>query len=230
MQLPVAARRSAAAALTGFEWAVGVPGSIGGAVRMNAGGHGSDIAACLIDVDLVDLTTAQLQRVPAGELGLRFRGSQIEQHQVVVRARIQLAHGSASDAEAEISEIVRWRREHQPGGRNAGSVFVNPIPGQLSAGELIDRTGLRGTTIGGASVSQKHANFIQAIGDDTRAADVRALIELVRTRVESETGCRLRSEVRQVGFHDDAGDIESAADRAVHVDAGHPVDSDRVDQ
>ena len=197
--LPQLARRVVAAGLTGFEWAVGVPGSVGGAVRMNAGGHGSDIRSCLIDVHLVDLRTGASSRVGADRLGLRFRGSDIADHQVVVDARMQLAQGDRERSEVELNDIVRWRREHQPGGQNAGSVFVNPIPGELSAGELIDRVGLRGATIGTASVSEKHANFIQA-SDNGRAADVLAVIEMVRSRVAAETGFVLRSEVRLVGF------------------------------
>ena len=77
-------------------------------------------------------------------------------------ADLQLAPGDVAAGEATLAEIVRWRREHQPGGQNAGSVFINPVPGELAAAELIDRLGLRGFTIGGAEVSTKHANFIQA--------------------------------------------------------------------
>ncbi len=202
--LPVLARRTAAASLTGLEWAVGVPGSVGGAVRMNAGGHGSDVAATLQSVDLVDLATgAEALGVPAERLGLRFRGSSLGDLQIVVRARFRLAAGDRAASEREIAEIVRWRREHQPGGQNAGSVFVNPIPGQLAAGELVDDLGLRGFRIGTAHVSDKHANFIQA-DDGGRAADVRAVIEHVRERVASERGIALRSEVRLVGFADSA--------------------------
>src|SRR5829696_1457044 len=132
--LPVLARRTAAAALTGFEWAVGVPGSVGGAVKMNAGGHGSDMAACLVGVDLVERGDGDgVRTVPAAALGLRFRGSDVGDHQVVLRARLRLAPGDREHSEREIAEIVRWRREHQPGGQNAGSVFVNPVPGEISA-------------------------------------------------------------------------------------------------
>ena len=84
---------------------------------------------------------------------------------------------------------MRWRREHQPGGQNCGSVFVNPVPGEVSAGLLVDGLGLRGLRIGSAWVSEKHANFIQA-ADGGSAADVRAVIEAVRARVAAETGCR----------------------------------------
>ena len=197
--LPVLARRTAAAGLTGFEWAVGVPGSIGGAVRMNAGGHGSDIAACIVRADLFDLHTQQRGWRSAELLGLRFRGSDLGDHEIVLFAHLRLAEGDVETSEREIADIVRWRRENQPGGQNAGSVFVNPIPGELSAGELIDRVGLRGFRVGGAFVSDKHANFIQA-GDSATAADVKAVIDEVRDRVARETGFELRSEVRLVGF------------------------------
>ena len=146
--------------------------------------------------------------VPASRLGLRFRGSDLADHQVVTSARFALAAGDRAASEAEIAEIVRWRREHQPGGQNAGSVFVNPVPGELAAGQVVDELGLRGFTIGTAHVSEKHANFIQA-SEGGRAADVRAVMEAVRDRVLQERGIALRSEIRLVGF----GDV-SATDRS----------------
>ena len=201
--LPVLARRTAAVGLTGFEWAVGVPGSIGGAVRMNAGGHGSDMAACLVDVRVFDMDRpdAGLVTVSVDRLGLRFRASSLAPAHVVYEARLRLSPGDRSAAEEEISEIVRWRREHQPGGQNCGSVFVNPVPGEVTAGSLIDGLGLRGFRIGTAYVSEKHANFVQGT-DGGSAGDVRAVIEAVRERVAEATGYHLRSEVRLVGFDD----------------------------
>ena len=208
--LPVLSRRLAAASLAGFEWAVGVPGSLGGAVRMNAGGHGSDMAACLSDVTLVDLDDPDLDNkaqgtirtVPAAELGLRFRGSSLGPGSVVLDARLQLRRGDRAASEREIAEIVAWRRANQPGGQNAGSVFVNPVPGEVSAGELIDAAGLRGLRVGSAMVSEKHANFIQA--DEAGSADdARRLMDVVRREVEDRTGYALRSEIRLIGFEDD---------------------------
>ncbi len=199
--LPILARRTVAAGLRGFEWAVGVPGTVGGGVRMNAGGHGSDIAAALVDVDLFDLRRVSRATVPADRLGLRFRGSDLSDHQVVLAARVRLEHGSREAGELELDEVVRWRRENQPGGQNAGSVFVNPVPGEVTAGALIDGLGLRGMRIGTAHVSDKHANFIQA-DDGGRASDVRAVIESVRAAVAQRTGYVMRSEVRLVGFAD----------------------------
>lgn len=197
--LPVVARKTAAAGLTGFEWAVGVPGSIGGAVRMNAGGHGSDMAGSLIDVTIVDLAASCERTIAVSDIGLSFRHSELPEWAVVVEARLQLAHGERSESERLISEIVRWRRANQPGGQNAGSVFVNPVPGEVTAGALIDTAGLRGLRIGSAHVSEKHANFIQ-VDDGGSADDVHALMQIVRDRVESTSGYALRTEIRLVGF------------------------------
>ncbi len=197
--LPVLARQLASAGLAGFEWAVGVPGSIGGAVRMNAGGHGSDMSESLIDARIFDLADGTDAVIPAADLGLRFRGSELRPDQVVVSARLQLAHGVTEEAKAALSEIVAWRRANQPGGQNAGSVFVNPVPGEVSAGQLVDEIGLRGFRHRSAVVSDKHANFIQA-DEDGSADDVRELMRLVARRVEAETGYALRSEIRLIGF------------------------------
>ncbi|MGI9644825.1 MAG: FAD-binding protein, partial [Ilumatobacteraceae bacterium] len=201
--LPVLARRTAAAALSGFEWAVGVPGSVGGAVRMNAGGHGSDMTASVVSATVADLaaesTTDAVRVVPAAELGFRFRNSDLRPTDLVLEVRLQLRPGDREASEREISEIVAWRRAHQPGGQNAGSVFVNPVPGEISAGLLIDRMGLRGHRCGSAWVSEKHANFIQA-SDGGSADDVVALMVDVRRRVAESTGFALRSEIRLIGY------------------------------
>ena len=200
VSLPVAARQSVARGLSGFEWAVGVPGSIGGAVRMNAGGHGSDMASSLRLVRLFHLTTGDEVVVAAEHLGLRFRGSALADHHVVLSATVELSWATDPGAsEAQLAEIVRWRREHQPGGQNAGSVFVNPVPGEVSAGALIDEQGLRGLRIGSAEVSTKHANFIQA-DDGGTALDVVRVMAAVKKRVLDATGYDLHSEIRLVGF------------------------------
>jgi UDP-N-acetylmuramate dehydrogenase len=202
--LPVLSRQLAKAGLTGFEWAVGVPGSVGGAVRMNAGGHGSDMAASLIDVEVFDLRQSSLLTMNAADLGLKFRGSGLNAEHVVLSARLQLAPGDPAASQHELGEIVAWRRANQPGGQNAGSVFVNPVPGEVSAGALIDSIGLRGLRYASAAVSDKHANFIQA-DEGGRAGDVNALMEMVRERVAEATGYDLRSEIRLIGFGEHAG-------------------------
>jgi UDP-N-acetylmuramate dehydrogenase len=201
--LPVVARRCVAAGLTGFEWAVGVPGSIGGAVRMNAGGHGADLAENLVGVRVVDLATGEDVDVAAASLHLAYRRSALGDDQVVSRARLRLAPGDPTDGEARLGEIVRWRREHQPGGQNAGSVFTNP-PGD-SAGRLIDAAGCKGLRIGTAEVSTKHANFIQADAGG-RADDVLAVMRAVVERVRTDTGVVLHPETHLVGFGPEAGE------------------------
>ena len=195
--LPVLARRTAAAGLRGLEWAVGVPGSVGGGVRMNAGGHGSDIAASLLRVRVFDLATGDDGVVQAKDLALGYRASAIQPSQVVLWAELEARVGDADEAAAEIAEIVRWRREHQPGGQNAGSVFTNPDGD--SAGRLVDAAGCKGLRVGTAEVSTKHANFIQADPDGS-ADDVLALIDEVRRRVREAFGIELHPEVRLVGF------------------------------
>jgi UDP-N-acetylmuramate dehydrogenase len=197
VSLPVLARRTAAASLTGFEWAVGVPGSVGGAVRMNAGGHGSDMSHCLTHYVFADLRGGPDGEANVDALQYSYRHSSIEAHQVVLLAELQLAPGDRATSEAEIAEIVRWRREHQPGGQNAGSVFTNPEGD--SAGRLIEAAGLKGHRRGSAYVSPKHANFFQA-DEGGSADDVRGLIEEVQQRVEQETGTRLVPELRMVGW------------------------------
>ena len=208
--LPVLARQSVHHGLTGFEWAVGVPGSIGGAVRMNAGGHGADMIASLLSVRLFHLERGIEANVSAANLGLRFRGSDLADEHIVISATLRLSWGDTIISQGRISEIVKWRRENQPGGQNAGSVFVNPVAGVTAAGELIDGLGLRGYRIHSASVSDKHANFIQA-DEGGSADDVVELMTFVRQRVFESHGVELRSEIRLIGFP-----------TAVSADAGAP--------
>jgi UDP-N-acetylmuramate dehydrogenase len=198
--LPALARRSVEAGLAGLEWAVGVPGSLGGAVRMNAGGHGSEISHNLGSASVFDLDAPPESRtteMTGEQLGLAYRGSNLDDSQVVISASFDLRAGDSDSGRSKIAEIVRWRRENQPGGQNAGSVFKNP-PGD-SAGRLIDLAGLKGLRVGTAAVSDKHANFIQA-DDGGSADDVAALIALVQRRVRDRFSIELHPEVKMVGF------------------------------
>ena len=197
LDLPVAARRSVEADLRGFEWAVGVPGTIGGAVAMNAGGHGSDMATSVVAVDVWDVDQAAVRTLRASELNFGYRRSAITSRMIVLSATLQLSPGDAEEGRSVIRDIVRWRREHQPGGANAGSVFQNPA-GE-SAGALIDGCGLKGTRIGTAHVSEKHANFIQ-VDADGRADDVAALMRHVHDEVLAHRAIDLHTEIRLVGF------------------------------
>ena len=203
--LPVLARRAAASGVAGLEFYVGIPGSVGGAVRMNAGGHGRETREVLLDVDLLDLRGGVRTTRAAGAFDFGYRHSNLDDHTVVCAARFAGSRDSPEACGERIDAIVRWRREHQPGGANAGSVFSNP-PGD-SAGRLIDAAGLKGLRVGGAVVSEKHANFIVA-GPTATAGDVRALLGEVRARVAEATGTRLQTEVRLIGFGD-AGDRDS---------------------
>lgn len=199
-KLPVVARTTVGYGLTGFEWAVGVPGSIGGAVRMNAGGHGADMKDALLDADVVDFAAGERRIVSAEELQLSYRRSALRTDELVVGCRLSLSPGDERKGKAEMAEIVQWRRDNQPGGQNAGSVFTNPDGD--SAGRLIDTAGGRGLRVGTAEVSDKHANFIQADEGGT-AADVLQVMNEVRILVEFAHGVVLQPETHLVGFTDD---------------------------
>lgn len=195
--LPVVARRAAVAGLGGLEFYVGIPGSVGGAVRMNAGGHGRETREVLVTAKVLDLATAESRDAGVDELDLTYRHSSLRSDEIVLGARFAAVPEDPAACEHRLAEIVRWRREHQPGGANAGSVFRNP-PGD-AAGRLVDACGLKGTRVGGAAVSEKHANFIVAEPGAT-AADVRALVERVRSAVAAETGVVLETELQMIGF------------------------------
>jgi UDP-N-acetylmuramate dehydrogenase len=195
LDLPLMARRLAHEGIVGFEWAVGVPGTVGGAVAMNAGGHGDDIVgsieAATVWRDGITTTWGK------DELQLGYRTSALDSRDIVLGARFVLSRGDASEAEDRVRDIVRWRREHQPGGANAGSVFRNPTDDH--AARLIEAAGCKGLRLGSAAISEKHANFIQA-DDNGLAIDVYSLMNLVRARVLEESGIELVSENRLVGF------------------------------
>ena len=218
--LPIAARQLSALGVAGFEWAVGVPGSLGGAVRMNAGGHGADIAASLHSAYVVSLKSGCHGWVSANELGLRFRGSALGNQHVVTWVKVVLEKSKPGCGDALITEIVKWRRDHQPGGQNAGSVFINPNDGAISAGALIDQAGLRGYRLGTACVSEKHANFIQSDAGGT-SADVVKLMNMVQQQVLRLTGVNLRSEIRLLGF---------APGEALAIDAENSLDSEKLEE
>jgi len=201
--LPMLARRAAAAGLGGLEFFVGIPGSVGGAVRMNAGGHGRETKDVLVQASVFDFGAGRdlgVQTRDPASLDLSYRHSNLGPTQVVTGAELAGHTDDPAACTARVDEIVRWRREHQPGGANAGSVFRNP-PGD-SAGRLIDAAGLKGFAEGGAVVSEKHANFFQA-GPDASAGDVYALIREVRERVANATGVCLEPELQMIGFDRD---------------------------
>jgi UDP-N-acetylmuramate dehydrogenase len=205
--LPVLARRAAAAGVAGLEFYVGIPGSVGGAVRMNAGGHGAQTDGVIVSARVFDLGDRRFRELTRTQLGLAYRSSALPSGSVVVAATFLGKADDPARCAERIDEIVRWRREHQPGGQNAGSVFKNPPDD--AAGRLIDVAGCKGMRVGGAVVSEKHANFFVAEAG-ARAADVHALIELVRRRVYDATGVQLETELQMVGFEPRAGNWTNA--------------------
>lgn len=202
--LPRLARASGESGRCGLEFYAGIPGTVGGAVTMNAGGHGSDTAQCLIDATVLDRVSGERSERSAADLDLAYRHSNLGPNQIVTSARFSTSPCSRVEAEARIREITRWRKEHQPGGTfNAGSVFKNPDGD--AAGRLIDAAGLKGLRRGGVAVSEIHANFFTA-DEDATAQDVWDLVKAVRRRVGEATGVWLVPEIRFAGAFDERAD------------------------
>ena len=196
--LPKLARLAVDEGLLGLEFFVGVPGSVGGSVRQNAGCFGTETKDRLVSATIADLATGETAHRGVGDLDLAYRHSNVTPSQLVLSARFAGRRGDPAEGRAKMREITRWRKEHQPGGTfNAGSVFKNPP--DVAAGELIERLGLKGTTVGGVSVSKKHANFFVA-GPDATSADIRRLVELVKDTVFEASGTMLEPEIQFVGF------------------------------
>jgi UDP-N-acetylmuramate dehydrogenase len=192
----VVAEHAAAAGLAGLEFLSGIPGAVGGAVAMNAGAYGGDIAACL---DWAEIVTRQgeLLRLAAGEIGFGYRHSGLPPESVVVRARFAARPGEPAAIAARMSDIRTSREATQPvRARTGGSTFRNPEGAR--AWELIEGAGCRGLHRGGAQVSEKHCNFLINTGGAT-AADLEGLGEDVRRRVHASSGVTLQWEIRRIG-------------------------------
>ena len=200
-----AATETQQAGLAGLEFGLAIPGTVGGAVWANAGAHGSDTAGVLESATVL-MEDGVEQVLPAAELGFSYRHSRFKDRgateatgpaEIVTAAVFRLRTADPAEIRARLDEIRRWRREHQPLGiPSAGSVFRNP-PGD-SAGRLIDELGLKGSRVGGAVVSEKHANFIVNDRQGT-AADVRALADSVRRQVREHHGIELSFEIEFAG-------------------------------
>jgi len=202
--LPRLARAAAEAGRCGLEFLAGIPGTVGGGVVMNAGGHGDEVAGHLLDAVIVDRRTGRTARRAAGDLDFGYRQSNLGAYDIVVEARFATEACPPEEVDTRIRAISRWRRAHQPGGTfNAGSVFKNP-PGD-AAGRLIDEAGLKGFRRGGVSVSEMHANFFVA-DEDATAQDVWDLIWVVRRRVGEATGIWLTPEIRFAGIFERTDD------------------------
>ena len=192
------AEHAAAAGLAGLEFLSGIPGSIGGAVAMNAGAYGGDVAGCLDWAEVVTRAGEQI-RLPAAVLAFAYRHTALPEGAVVVRARLRARPGDPAAIAARMAAIRASREETQPvRARTGGSTFRNPAGSALRAWELIDAAGGRGLTRGGAQCSEKHCNFLLNTGGAT-AADLEGLGEELRRRVHAVTGVALDWEIKRIG-------------------------------
>jgi UDP-N-acetylmuramate dehydrogenase len=206
--LPTLARESVAHGLAGLEWAVGVPGTVGGAVVGNAGAHGRDVAADLLSATILNADNEVSEWSKVG-LAFEYRSSRIKRdarrgmqdtprntQYVVLAATFQLTPADPIELAQKADEFNEYRRRTQPPGASMGSMFKNS-PG-TTAGKLIDQCGLKGTRIGDAEISTVHANFFVNHGQAT-ASDVKALIDLAQRSVREKFGIELELEIELLG-------------------------------
>jgi UDP-N-acetylmuramate dehydrogenase len=195
------ARQAALRGLSGLEWASGIPGTVGGAVIGNAGAHGSDMASNLVVAEILHRIEGR-QQWPAERLEYRYRGSVLkgkpaqQPQAIVLSATLRLVRSTPEAVRAKMDAIAEKRRRIQPPGASMGSMFRNP-PGD-HAGRLIDAAGLKGTCVGGAEISSRHANFFINNGNAT-AADIHTLILLAQGAVAKQFGVKLELEIVLVG-------------------------------
>jgi len=191
------AEHAAAAGLAGLEFLSGIPGAIGGAVAMNAGAYGGDVAGCLDWAEVVT-RSGELVRLDAAALALAYRHASLPPGAVVVRARLRARPGDRAAIAARMADIRRSREDTQPvRARTGGSTFRNPAG--MRAWELIDAAGGRGLVRGGAACSEKHCNFLLNTGGAT-AADLEGLGEELRRRVHAACGVTLEWEIKRMGI------------------------------
>jgi UDP-N-acetylmuramate dehydrogenase len=205
--LPTLARESVARGLAGLEWAVGVPGTVGGAIIGNAGAHGRDTAADLLSATILNADN-EVSDWPQAALAFEYRSSQIKREarskrhaprttqSVVLAATFQLTPADPLELAKKADEFNEYRRRTQPPGASLGSMFKNPAG--TAAGRLIDQCGLKGTRVGDAEISTVHANFFVNHGQAT-ASDVKALIDLAQNSVREKFGIELELEIELLG-------------------------------
>jgi UDP-N-acetylmuramate dehydrogenase len=200
-RLPSATAQTARWGLTGLEFGINIPGTVGGAVKMNANAYGGELGRVLEWVNVC--TAAGIERRAPDELGFGYRRSNLGAGEVVARASFQLADGEVSEIKATLAEMRGKRREAQPSGiKTFGSTFKNPADdekaGGRTAGQLLEAAGCRGLQVGGAKFSDKHANFVENAGGAT-TADIIALMAEGRRRVHERFGVVLEPEVQVLG-------------------------------
>ena len=182
-------------ALAGLEFLSGIPGTVGGAVAMNAGAYGGELSEVLLSAEAIDRSGAR-HRIDAAGMGFSYRHTGVPADWIFTAVRLRATPGDQLAIARRIAEIDTARQESQPRSRTGGSTFVNPTGHK--AWQLIDRAGCRGLVMGGAQVSEQHCNFLINLGDAT-AADIEMLGEEVRRRVLEQSGVRLEWEIRRIG-------------------------------
>jgi UDP-N-acetylmuramate dehydrogenase len=199
-RLPQAAAFAARAGLSGLEFGVNIPGTVGGAVKMNANAYGGELGSVLEWVDVA--TPAATERRTPDQLGFEYRSSALGPHEIVARAAFTLDPAEPAAVKATLAKMREARRAAQPSGiKTFGSTFKNPEDPRAegrSAGVLLDEAGCRGLQVGGARFSEKHANFVENPGEAT-TADVIALMAEGRRRVRERFGVELEPEVQLLG-------------------------------
>lgn len=184
-------------AFSGMEFCAGIPGSVGGAVRMNAGAYGREIKDVVETVELM-IVSGEILTSKKDDLKFAYRNLDISEGTVIIGASFLLTRGMGEEIHARINEILGKRKNKHPlEYRNAGSIFKNPNGG-VPAGRIIDELGLKGTRIGDAQISEKHGNFIVNLGR-AKASDIIALIDMIKAKVNEERGIKLQTEVKIVG-------------------------------
>jgi UDP-N-acetylenolpyruvoylglucosamine reductase len=205
-RLPQASARAAREGLSGLEFGVNIPGTVGGAVKMNANAYGGDLSRVLEWVEVATPDGVRARRPE--DLGFAYRRSNLGPKEVVARASFALTPADPAGVKATLADMRAQRKVAQPSGiKTFGSTFKNPddpAAGGRSAGVLLDEAGCRGLRVGGARFSEKHANFVENMGDAT-TADVVALMAEGRRRVRERFGVELEAEVQFLGAVDTAG-------------------------
>ncbi|MEE8567628.1 MAG: UDP-N-acetylmuramate dehydrogenase [Anaerolineales bacterium] len=207
------ARRAVEKGWTGLEWAVSIPGTLGGAITENAGAYNGDMAGVLEVADILQ-RNGDVEHWPVDRLEYAYRDSWLKRHPgqaVVLRATLRMEPATLEETNAKMGEFVAQRKLTQPAGASMGSMFKNP-PGDY-AGRLIEAAGLKGTSSGGAQISPRHGNYFINLGDAT-AADVWSLIQIAREQVANQFGVALELEVELLG------DWESMKSNAVQTQGG----------
>jgi UDP-N-acetylmuramate dehydrogenase len=199
-RLPSVSAKAAQAGLTGIEFGVNIPGTVGGAVRMNANAYGGELAAVL---EWVDVTAAgETERRGPDSFEFSYRRSNLREGEVVAQAAFTLKPAATAEVKATLADMRARRKAAQPSGiKTFGSTFKNPDDARAegrTAGQLLDEAGCRGLRVGGAGFSEKHANFVENLGDAS-TADVVALMQAGRERVRERFGIELEPEVQALG-------------------------------